>query len=136
MPKGIDAVMRIEATVFDGDEGLRQIGRQILQRDIGAGHFAAGRQYAAVKAGDLDRRRPLRDFERLDRRQMGADPDKDADHRDRAPQAEHRAPVQQAKETATCPATGFALAGCPAGARLSLARSVIIVAIDGLAFGG
>ena len=41
MPIGIDAVMRIEAAVLDGDEGLRQIGRQILQRDIGAGHFAA-----------------------------------------------------------------------------------------------
>ena len=47
---GIDAVMRIEAAVLDGDEGLRQIGRQILQRDIGAGHFAAGRQHAAVEA--------------------------------------------------------------------------------------
>ena len=32
MPIGIDAVMRIEAAVLDGDEGLRQIGRQILQR--------------------------------------------------------------------------------------------------------
>ena len=38
---GVDAVMRIEAAVLDGDERLRQIGRQILQRDIGAGHFAA-----------------------------------------------------------------------------------------------
>ncbi len=28
----VDAVMRIEAAVLDGDEGLRQIGRQILQR--------------------------------------------------------------------------------------------------------
>ena len=37
----VDAEMRIEAAVLDGDEGLRQIGRQVLQRDIGAGHFAA-----------------------------------------------------------------------------------------------
>ena len=41
--------MRIEAAVLDGDEGLRQIGRQILQRDIGAGHLAALRQHAAVE---------------------------------------------------------------------------------------
>ena len=46
----IDAVMRIEAAVLDGDERLRQIGRQILQRDIGAGHFAARGQHAAVEA--------------------------------------------------------------------------------------
>ena len=51
--------MRIEPAVLDGDEGLRQIGRQILQRDIGAGHFAARRQHAAVEADDLDGRRPL-----------------------------------------------------------------------------
>ena len=77
----IDAVMRIEAAVLDGDEGLRQIGRQVLQRDIGAGHFAARRQHAAVEADDLDGRRPFRNFQRLDRRQMRADPDHDADQR-------------------------------------------------------
>ena len=91
----IDAVMRIEPAVLDGDEGLRQIGRQILQRDIGAGHFAARRQHAAVEADDLDGRRPLRNFERLDRRQMRADPDHDANDRDGRPQAEHRAPIEQ-----------------------------------------
>ncbi len=95
----VDAVMRIEAAVLDGDEGLRQIGRQILQRDIGAGHFAARRQHAAVEADDLDGRRPLRNFQRLDRRQMRADPDHDADDGDRRPQAEHRAPIDQASDT-------------------------------------
>jgi hypothetical protein len=73
--QGIDAVMRIEPAILDGDEGLRQIGRQILERDIGAGHFAARRQHAAVEPDDLDGRRPLRNFKRLDRRQMRADPD-------------------------------------------------------------
>ena len=94
----IDAVMRIEAAVLDGDERLRQIGRQILQRDIGAGHFAARGQHAAVEAHDLDGRRALWNFQRLDRRQMGADPDHDADDGDRGPQAEHRAPVDQPAE--------------------------------------
>ena len=109
----IDAIMRIEPAVLDGDEGLRQIGRQILQRYIGAGHFAAGRQHAAVEADDLDRRRTLRDFERLDRRQMRADPDQDADHRDHGPQAEHRAPIGQATEAAAGAAPGLALAAGP-----------------------
>jgi hypothetical protein len=97
--QGIDAVMRIEPAVLDRDEGLGQIGRQILQRDIGAGHFAARRQHAAVEADDLDGRRPFRNFERLDRRQMRADPDHDADHCDRRPQPEHRAPIEQARDT-------------------------------------
>ena len=117
MPIGIDAVMRIEAAVLDGDEGLRQIGRQILQRDIGAGHFAARRQHAAVEADDLDGRRPLRDFQRLDRRQMRADPDHDADDRDHGPEAEHRAPVEQAAEAAARPGLDLRLPLAPRLAR-------------------
>ena len=114
--------MRIEPAVLDGDEGLRQIGRQILQRDIGAGHFAAGRQHAAVEAGDLDGRRPLRNFQRLDRRQMRADLDHDADHRDHRPQAEHRAPIEQAGELKPPRDFDRRLAAAAAGARLALAR--------------
>ena len=38
----IDAVMIVEAAVLDGDEGLRQIRRQFLQRHIGAGHARRG----------------------------------------------------------------------------------------------
>jgi len=79
---GVDAVTRIEAAVLDGDEGLRQVGRQFLQRNIGTGHFAPCRQQAAVNADDLDGRRPLRDLQRLDRRQMRTDPDDDAHGRD------------------------------------------------------
>ena len=120
---GIDAVMRIEAAVLDGDESLRQIGRQFLQRDIGAGHFAARRQHAAVEADDLDRRRPFRDFKRLDRRQMRADPDHDADHRDHGPQAEYRAPVEPAGRGRCGPrALDLRLPLAPACARLALAR--------------
>ena len=78
-----------------------KIGRQILQRDIGAGHFAALRQHAAVEADDLDGRRTFRDFQRLDRRQMRADPDDDADDGDRRPQAEHRAPIKQPSDAKT-----------------------------------
>ena len=127
MPIGIDAVMRIEAAVLDGDEGLRQIGRQILQRDIGAGHFAARRQHAAVEADDLDRRRPLWDFQRLDRRQMRADPDHDADDGDRRPQAEHRAPIDQPAEAGLRPRDfERRLAPLLARARLALARRLVV----------
>ena len=96
MPPGIDAVMRIEPAVLDGDEGFRQVGRQVLQRDIGAGHFAALRQYAAVEARDLDGRRPLRNFKRLDRRQVRARPDHGADDRDRRPTGRARRPSRTA----------------------------------------
>ena len=113
----IDAVMRIEPAVLDGDEGLRQIGRQILQRDIGAGHFAARRQHAAVEADDLDGRRPLRNFKRLDRRQMRADPDDDADRRDDGPQAEHRAPVEQAARCRCAHGPWICACRCPGRAR-------------------
>ena len=75
----IEAVMRIEAAVLDRDEGLRQIGRQLLDGDRRAAHVAARRQRAAVEAEDLDRGRTRRHFERLDRRQVRADPDHDAD---------------------------------------------------------
>ena len=131
----IDAVMRIEPAILDRDEGSRQIGRQILQGDVGAGHFAACRQHAAIEADNLDGRRPLRNFKRLDRRQMRADPDHDPNHGDNGPQAEHRAPIEQAIEAGAGGCLGFAVAACLARTRLSLAWGVDVW-IAGLAFGG
>ena len=93
---GIDAEMRIEAAVLDGDKRLRQMGRQILQRDIGARHFSARGDDGAVHAGDLDGRRALGNFQRLDRRQLRADPDNHASGCDDRPQAEYGAPVDKA----------------------------------------
>ena len=72
----VDAVVRIEAAVLDRDEGLRHVARQVLQRHGGAAHVAARGQRLALQIDDLDRRRALGDFERLDRRQMRADPDR------------------------------------------------------------
>ncbi len=123
----IDAVMRIEPPILDGDERLRQIGRQVFQCDIGAGHFAARRQHAAVEADDLDRRRPLRNFKRLDCRQMRAGPDDDADQRDRGPEAEHRAPVKQPIESGPRARLRAPLAVGPARTRLSFARRFVLV---------
>ncbi len=131
----IDPVMRVEPAILDGDECLRQMGWQILQRNIGAGHFAAGRQHAAVEACNLDRRRPFRDFKRLDRRQMRADPDQDADGCDHGPEAEHRAPIDQAAEAAAGAGPGLALAVRRLRARLAFARR-IVAGIAGLALCG
>ena len=131
--EGIDAVMRIETAVLDGDERLRQIGRQVLQRNIGAGHFAARGQRAAVEADDLDGRRPLWNFQRLDRRQVRADIDHEADHRDRGPQAEHRSPVEQPADRETSARFRAPLAAAAAGACLAFARRFVV--IFGLAFG-
>ncbi len=131
----IDAVMRIEPAVLDGDEGFRQIGRQILQRDIGAGHFAARRQHAAVEADDLDGRRPFWNFQRLDRRQVRAGPDHDADDRDRRPQAKHRAPVEQPGDAAAAARFGAATAAAFGSCAASTRAAVVIIVVAGLAPG-
>ena len=135
MPIGIDAVMRIEAAILDGDERLRQIRRQILQRDIGAGHFAARGQHAAVDADDLDGRRPLWNFQRLDRRQMRADPDHDADDGDRRPQAEHRAPVEQPAEAELSAISSGAWRRLCAARGLRSRGGVVVVILFVLALG-
>ena len=70
-PDRIDAEVAVEAAILDRDEGARQIGRQLLERDGGAVHLAAGRERLAVDADDLDRWRALGNFERLDRGQVG-----------------------------------------------------------------
>ena len=89
----IDAVMRIEAPVLDRDECLRHVARQVLERHRGAAHVAAGGEQVALQIDDLDRGRALGDFERLDRRQMGADPHRAADDGDDQPEADDRAPI-------------------------------------------
>jgi hypothetical protein len=104
---GVYSKVRIEAAVLDGDERLRQIGRQILQRDIGAGHFAAGGDNTAVHAGDLDGGRALGNFQRLNRRQMRTDPDNDTGGGNDRPQAQNCAPVNQAAKARSRPASRF-----------------------------
>ncbi len=106
--EGVDAVVLVEAAVLDGDEGLRHVTRQVLERQRLAGEVAAARQRAALGIDDLDRRRPLGDFERLDRRQMRADIDHGADAADREPQSEHRAPSRSRARSAS----GAACAAC------------------------
>src|SRR5450759_252051 len=66
---------------------------------------------------------------------MRAHPDHDADQRDRRPQPEHRAPVEQAQDAAARVAPGFALAARPGGARLSHARRIFVVGIGSFTFG-
>ena len=83
----IDAVMRIEAAVLDGDEGVGHVIRQFGERHRRAAHVAAGGERRAIVAEDQHRGRPLGDFQRLDRRQMDADPDQRADAGDHAPTA-------------------------------------------------
>ena len=68
-PDRIDAVMAIEAPVLDGDEGIGQVRRHVLERDGAAAHLAARREEVAVDGVDLDGRRAFGDFQRLDRRQ-------------------------------------------------------------------
>src|SRR6266567_2507235 len=66
---------------------------------------------------------------------MRADPDHDPNHGDNGPQAEHRAPIEQAIEAGASGCLGSAVAACLARTRLSLAWGVVVW-IAGLAFGG
>ncbi len=114
-----------------------EIRRQVFQRDIAAGHFAAACQHAAVEPDDLDGRRPLGDFQRLDRRQMRADPDHHADDGDARPQAKHGGPVEQPSDAAAASRFGASLAAALAHARLALRRGRgIVVIIVEATFGG
>src|SRR6185436_2457302 len=81
----VDAVMRIEATVLDRDECVRHVRWQVLQRG-GDTRVTARHEDRTVQACDLDRGRTLWNFERLDRRQMCADPYDRCEARDERPQ--------------------------------------------------
>src|SRR5450830_587132 len=91
----IDAVMLVEAPILDGDEGLRHVARQFLQRQHGTATVAAGGERVAADIHDLDRGRPLGDLQRLDRRQMRAGPGDGAGGADADPQPQHQAPIDR-----------------------------------------
>ena len=89
----------------------------------GAGEIAAARERAALQVDDLDRWRALRNFQRLDRRQMRADPGDDADAADAEPQADHQRPVGNAADE-RADAAGRALLARAAFARFRRRRVV------------
>ena len=130
--------MRIEPAILDRDEGVRQIGRHVLEQDVVSGHFAARRQHAAVRSDNLNGRRTFWNFERLDWRQMRADIDQQADDSDNRPQCEYGAPIKQPRETRACtllrspstltrrPARAFSIrSGCFARAGSPVRRLVV-----------
>ena len=88
--------MLVEAPVLDGDEGFGNVGRQFLQRQRRAGKVAAAGQRTALEVDDLDRRRAFGNFQRLDRRQMGADPGNETGAADRNPKADDQRPICKA----------------------------------------
>ena len=90
--------MVVEAPILDGDEGVRDVARQFLQRDDFAAHVAAHGERVAADIHDLDRGWALGNFERLDRRQVRAGPGDGGDAADAEPEAEHQAPINEAAE--------------------------------------
>ena len=114
----IDAVVRVEAPVLDCDEGLRHVTRHVLQRHRGAAHVAARRQQVALEIDDLDRRRALGDFKRLDRRQVSADPHCAADGGDDQPEPDDRAPIGDASDGPPAAASALAAGGASSGVGL------------------
>ena len=94
-PDRVDADMRIEAAVLDGDDGHRNIGRHLVQADgFAAGHAAIGDQLA-VDRDDLDVGRPVGNRPVGDARHARAVVDDDAGGGDAAPDGEHEAPVEK-----------------------------------------
>src|SRR5262249_43578236 len=109
--KRIDAVMLIEPPVLDRDERLRQVGWHLFERDRRAVAFAADRQWLLIEPENLDRWWALWDIERLQRRQMHADPDQRADGSDYEPEREDEAPIKCAPPGKTWAAAAFVLGG-------------------------
>ena len=120
----IDAVMRIEAAVLDGDEGLRQIGRQILQRRhwrrpfrracastlpsrptiwMVGGRFGISSDWIAGRCAPTQITTPI--------------------DGDRRPQAEHRAPIEQPSDAGTAAARFRPALGAALGSRAPCARA-------------
>ncbi len=91
----VDAPMRVEAPVLDGDEGLRQIGRQFGEPDGRAAGVAAIGEHVAVDAENGDVRRALGHGKLVDRRQLRGVIGEHAGRRDRAPPAQHQNPVDE-----------------------------------------
>ena len=120
----IDAVMRIEAAVLDGDEGLRQVGRQFLQRQRGAAHVAARREHAAVRCRRSGSRAAAWEFPATGsaadaRRPRPTTPMPAMTH----PQREHERPIDEAAEAASRAARLRLLLLLGGGAGASSART-------------
>ena len=95
---GIDAPMAVKTAVLDGDEGLGQIRREILQPDRRAAGVAAIGEKRPVHTQHGDIRRAFWDGEMVDMRQLRAVIDEKPARADHAPDEEHEAPVDQPAE--------------------------------------
>ena len=92
---GVDAEMRIEAPVLDGDERLRNVGRQLLDRDGAAAGFAAIGHEGPVRRQDRHIGRALRHGQLVDRRQLHREIGDDGGERDHAPERGDGAELDQ-----------------------------------------
>ena len=94
----IDAEMLVEAAVLDRDEGVGQMGRQLLDRDGAPAGLAAVGEQRAVGGEDRDVRRALRHRELVDRRQLRGVVGDDAGDGDHAPDAGDDRAIDEAAE--------------------------------------
>ena len=100
----IDAHVRVEAPVLDGDKRFRQVGRQVYETDGRAAGVAAIGEERSVVSKDRDVGRPLGHGELVDRRELARTIGDDSSECDHGPNAEHEGPVDRAPEqTASSP---------------------------------
>ncbi len=97
---GVDAEMRIEPPVLDGDDGLGDEGRHVLEgKRLAAGGAAVGKR-RPVHGVYLDVGRAGRDLPRAGARHARSIVENDAGNADAAPQGEHQTPVYKPTDKA------------------------------------
>ena len=96
----IDAEMLVEAPVFGGDDGLRQIGRHLLQRQRLAEQIAKGGDDAAVPGENRDAGPPLGDRQLIGVGQGQGEIGKHAAAENRPPQKQQNGDLKGAGQKA------------------------------------
>ncbi len=125
----VDAPMRIEAAILDGDEGFGRIRRQIREPHRRAASVAAIGEKLAIGVHDGDVGRALGHGELIDRRQTRAVIDGEAAAGDGAPKRQREAPIDQRSHQRARPA--LRLGARPAARRGAAfgAQFAVVVAV-------
>jgi hypothetical protein len=90
--------MRVKAPVFNRHKSLRNVSWQVVEPDRGAAAVASVGDRDAVRVEDCDIGGSLWDRQLVNWRQLSRMPRQQADKAYAAPDAQHKAPVNEAPE--------------------------------------